>query len=209
MPTKVSNHATLYNHTAFNDLLQDRDPYVQPRIATIEAHLGKELHHGDVVLFDDDRAKHAFIVLVDMDGHKRFIKNPDNAGSGYLTIPIEITRQLPDATRYLARVIHDLGYLLMDIELSWQDPIVWKLIPNTSIQDTDLYHYYPYYQSMAITRNKEYNYFELPISSHDIEKAFEKQKSPHTKAKMIQEPQTSVFQRMISVFGKKKTNKKK
>lgn len=78
------------------------DPAIPPPVDDVEHALRDEegnpvvLIHGDVVNFNTDRYKDAYFVLETYNG-REWVRNPDLSGSGYLTVPNEITCDMEDA----------------------------------------------------------------------------------------------------------------
>lgn len=58
------------------------------------------LRHGDIVNFGIHRYVNAFFVVEDEDGRRRWVGNPDLSGSGYLTVPLEVTSASASAARH-------------------------------------------------------------------------------------------------------------
>ncbi len=80
------------------------------------------LQHGDILNFSEDRFGQAKFVVVDGDGKRRLVDNPDYSGSGYLSVPKEVTSSLEDAVKYYRKIIGELDYgSLQDIVLGSQD----------------------------------------------------------------------------------------
>lgn len=175
----MNTTATFYPYARFAELIEKRgEPYVQPRVSTIEEYLGKPLRHGDVVNFDDDRALHSFIVA-ESDGKKRFMKNPDNAGAGYISIPLAVTKSLKDAVKYYNNVTKNADYLLSDIELSQNDTTVQKIFTSPSdIIDRALFFYYPSLDKIGVEIGGVQKQFSLSVQQSEIERAFVAKKSP-------------------------------
>ncbi|ELU02230.1 hypothetical protein CAPTEDRAFT_213767 [Capitella teleta] len=61
------------------------------------------LQFGDVVCFGDMRAETAFIITT----NDLWIRNPDESGSAYLTIPVAITQHLTDAVTKFQDLSHE------------------------------------------------------------------------------------------------------
>jgi len=161
----MAQQPTYYDYASLATFLAKRDPEVIPRATTLERFLGKNLKHGDVVNFDDDRALNSFIISI-VDDKKRLIKNPDNSGSGYVTIPVEVTRTVPDALSYFSKVIQKLDIYLNDIELSTTDATIRKLFKSPSpILDHGEFSYLPSTNELSVMYNNHHKLYELPITT--------------------------------------------
>ena len=96
--------------------------------AEVQALVAKhDLKHGDVLPFDEYRDVESQIAVLRDDGSITLIPNPDDSGSGYLTIPIEVLANVSDALDLYRVVIKesDVGQNgSINFNLSPQDKFV-------------------------------------------------------------------------------------
>ncbi|CAF3003206.1 unnamed protein product [Rotaria sp. Silwood2] len=78
-----------------------------------------DVQPGDVITWGDYRAESTYFV----DEHRRLLKNQDTSGSGYLTIPLSITRLFSSALKHYASLLEQEPYLVAEIELGPTDGI--------------------------------------------------------------------------------------
>jgi hypothetical protein len=146
--------------------------------------LTSSLKLGDVVRMKDDlRQLDSYIVTID----NKLIKNPDNSGSGYLTIPIEITKHLADACSYYKNMIKTLDVEFGDIELSLDDTTVRKIFkePSTILQNAYIF-YSPYMDQIIVQVGRKTQEFHMSsVTQEEIELAFAKKPSPHPKKNLL------------------------
>lgn len=81
------------------------------------------LAHGDILVYSNYREWPA--IFADIDGTSlKFVQNPNRSGSGYLTIPKNITQKLDHALEYYKKIDVDN----VDLEFGDDDVIVKKTI---------------------------------------------------------------------------------
>jgi hypothetical protein len=193
-----------YDYSHFTTLLKDRnnEPYVHPRASTIERHLNKTLHHGDVVNFDDDRALHSFIVVETADNKKSLMANPDNAGSGYVSIPLAVTGTVPDAIKFCSKLIVQLGLYLNDIELANTDATIKKIFTRPSdIQVHGRFQYFPLTNELGIVYKNKFRMVNL--SHHDVQLHIEQMFAAEPAAKAVVVEPKKVKKGFFGLFKKK------
>ena len=113
---------------------------------------------GDIVRLSEYRDTETFFV-----GEKgELIGNPDNSGSGYLTVPFEITKHFDDAIKKF-----EIDYLeINDIELKYNDKLILDKIntKNCKIKENDnfILSYYFYDNTLeVIFPNGNHNRFDM------------------------------------------------
>ena len=85
-----------------------------------------ELHHGDILTTSDtDRASGAFIVHYN-ETLKKFtaLKNKDESGSGYLTIPAEVLEKVTNAMEKYADVFTNDETSFLNMHISLKDDFI-------------------------------------------------------------------------------------
>lgn len=105
----------LDNHEA---LLED----VQKLVASNDVIIGRDIVAGDVIYVDDEEF---YIVSPKLDGKKSelcIIRNPDNTGAGFLTIPKHISKLFENAVEAYGKLANVVS--CMDIELSSEDAFI-------------------------------------------------------------------------------------
>ncbi|CAF1302803.1 unnamed protein product [Rotaria sordida] len=78
-----------------------------------------DVQPGDVIAWSDYRADKTYFV----DEQRHLLKNQDTSGSGYLTIPLSITRLFPSALKHYASLLGSQSNLVAEIELGPTDGI--------------------------------------------------------------------------------------
>ncbi len=95
----------------------------------VERALGVILHHGDVVNFGDYRYIDAYFVVED--GFTRgLVRNRDYACSGYLTVPMEVSRLLRDARGHYQDILRDLRDDVTCIAIGRWDILLARVFKN-------------------------------------------------------------------------------
>ncbi|CAF1293283.1 unnamed protein product [Rotaria sp. Silwood1] len=74
---------------------------------------------GDIIAWSDYRAANTYFV----DEQRHLLENHDTSGSGYLTIPLSITRLFPSALKHYASLLEKESYIVAEIELGPTDGI--------------------------------------------------------------------------------------
>jgi len=123
---------------------------------------------GDIVRLNEYRDTGTFFV-----GEKgELIENPDNSGSGYLTVPLEITKHFDDAIKKF-----EIDYLeINDIELKYNDKLILDKIntKNCKIKENDnfILSYYFYDNTLeVIFPNGNHNRFDInELTANKIKK---------------------------------------
>jgi hypothetical protein len=189
-----------YYNVNFILLLENRtEPYTKPRIATIEQHLRCALKHGDVINFDDFRALDSFIVFDDGQT-KKFIRNKDKSGSGYISVPIKITRTLSDAIKYYSQIETDL---ISDIALSQDDRTVKDIFKTVNDLSSQVeVSYSPHTERINIVYKNIYKDFPITATQDDIVSAFlkpitQEMKPPTNKSKKKSSIYKSLFKKIF------------
>lgn len=157
------------------------------------AELNIRLKHGDIINFGEDRQKYTYIYNAPLpSSDPDFIKNPDASGSGYLTIPLSITKTIKtkDTLKYYSKVIKKLGVEFGDIELSVDDKTIlniFKKEPSSLLLQKAKFAYIPHQGVMVVEMNGQMHYFEmLSVSLENIEAAFvQTQKTMKTKPSLL------------------------
>ncbi|CAF0846011.1 unnamed protein product [Didymodactylos carnosus] len=131
------------------------------------------VHYGDVISWSYDRPTETYFVTKD----GKFLKNPDLSGSGYLTIPLSITRDLTTNTlETYKNVIEQLTELvILPIELNPEDEFFsakfnGSKIPKAYIKRNDIeYSYSPMEQQLTVQINKNGKKFtnEFPTDKEE------------------------------------------
>eukprot|EP01066_Platyproteum_vivax_P001551 Platyproteum_vivax@DN1199_c0_g1_i2.p2 len=72
------------------------------------------IEHGDIVNFsrDDYRFTECYF-YTNVEGQHKFTPNPDDSGSGYLTIPLEVTRHIPDFFKQYFHLIQEMPSVIV------------------------------------------------------------------------------------------------
>ncbi len=78
-----------------------------------------DLHHGDIIAFDEYRDAESYILLRDIDGIFSLAQNTDDTGSGYITIPKDIFRNVTKGIEKYNDVINSVECL--NLHISCQD----------------------------------------------------------------------------------------
>lgn len=164
--SKASYHVILGTNAELNG----RRPSVTA-ILEICAEKNVKLAYGDIINFGEDRQKYAYIYA-----EGNFIKNPDFSGAGYLTIPMAITRNLPDAVKYYSKVIRKIGVEFGEIELGRDDALIKAIFKQPSdILVKAEFSYAPYQDSLYVGVGRQSHTFLMmkrALKQADIEKAF-------------------------------------
>lgn len=104
------------------------DTAIPTNEAEVQALIAKhDLKHGDVLSFNEYRDVESQIAVLRDNGSITLIPNPDDSGSGYLTIPIEVLANVSDALDLYRVVIKesDVGQTgSINFNLSPQDKFV-------------------------------------------------------------------------------------
>ncbi|CAF3807508.1 unnamed protein product [Rotaria sordida] len=114
-----------------------------------------DVQPGDVIAWSDYRADKTYFV----DEQRHLLKNQDTSGSGYLTIPLSITRLFPSALKHYASLLGSQSNLVAEIELGPTDGIfVEKFgspLPETIRNRNDIsYMYNPEEGTFYVTVGK-------------------------------------------------------
>lgn len=128
---------------------------------------GITLKYGDIINFSEDRQKYAYIYIND-----DFLKNSDDSGSGYLSIPLSVSRNFTDAIKHYQKVIKQLGVEFGDIELHVADETIKKKFTTPShLLEKARFYYLPYDNSLVVEVGNISRPFNITTSQTDIEKA--------------------------------------
>lgn len=135
----------------------------------------KTLKYGDIVNFGEDRQSYSYIYV-----DNSFIKNPDDSGAGYLTIPLSVSQHFPDAVKHYSKVIRKLGVEFGDIELLSTDKTVRRIFKKQNAFSTNAkFSFLPYDNSLVVEVGKKSIPFSVTnISREAIEAAFEPKTKP-------------------------------
>lgn len=153
------------------------------------------LAYGDIINFGEDRQKYSYIYVGPDAGD--FIKNPDSSGSGYLTIPLAVTKNLPDSIKYYAKVIRKLGVELEDIELGHDDATIQAIFKQPSdILAKAIFAYSPLEKMLYVEVGRRSQAFPVNTKQTDIERAFT--------TDTVTVPKKSLFSRIKTMLKKKK-----
>ncbi|CAF1277809.1 unnamed protein product [Rotaria sordida] len=121
-----------------------------------------DVQPGDVIAWSDYRADKTYFV----DEQRHLLKNQDTSGSGYLTIPLSITRLFPSALKHYASLLGSQSNLVAEIELGPTDGIfVEKFgspLPETIRNRNDISYMY----------NPEEGTFYVTVVSNEKKAAF-------------------------------------
>merc|ERR1712050_284709 len=111
----------------YSHIIQDKTPETDLEINRYV--LNHNLQHGDLVNFDEYRESATKIVYFDPSSTMyRFISNPDESGSGYLTIPKEILKDVTDFKSKYAEVLNYIedNYEVINFHVSPSDDFITK-----------------------------------------------------------------------------------
>ncbi|CAF1309711.1 unnamed protein product [Rotaria sordida] len=121
-----------------------------------------DVQPGDVIAWSDYRADKTYFV----DEQRHLLKNQDTSGSGYLTVPLSITRLFPSALKHYASLLESQSNLVAEIELGPTDSIfVEKFgspLPETIRNRNDISYMY----------NPEEGTFYVTVVSNEKKAAF-------------------------------------
>lgn len=99
-------------------------------LADTEAEHG-DLFHGDVVVFGGDRYENAKVLIVSPK-KRYFVDNTDTSGSGYLTIPEEVSKYYTgNILTFYSKIIDQIQEDFFDILISNDSSIIKGIYGNT------------------------------------------------------------------------------
>lgn len=153
------------------------------------------LQTGDVINLGQDRQKYAYVFT----SNGGFIKNPDESGSGYLTVPLSITKSMKDAVGHYSGVIRKLGVEFGDIELGMNDAFIQKILKRPSeLLAKATFSYAPYDNRLYVGLGRKSNVFDVRgLKQDDIEAFFAEQPQAAKK-------KPGLISRLKNVFTKKR-----
>ncbi|CAF1153031.1 unnamed protein product [Rotaria sordida] len=112
-----------------------------------------DVSFGDVLNWSKDRPTEVYFVLED----RTLLKNPDRSGSGYLTIPFNVTRNIRNALLKYQHVIERIGKNnISTIEMHPEDIFIkenWGEVPHEILSSNVQFSYDP---------TEEFLYVNLP-----------------------------------------------
>lgn len=141
------------------------------------------LQTGDIINLGQDRQKYAYVFTSD----GGFIKNPDESGSGYLTVPLSITRSMKDAVGHYSGVIRKLGVEFGEIELGMNDAFIQKIFKGPSeLLAKATFSYAPYDNRLYVGLGRKSNVFDVRgLKQDDIEAFFAEPQAAKKKTGLI------------------------
>jgi len=181
---KLKANAVLKKSASYYEVPSDTPKTVNDAERWLQSNEKKSirLQHGDVVNFSGDRFMEAFIVMENGSG-MRLVDNPDYGGSGYLSIPPEVTKTMDDAVKYyrpLAKKVNSVFHGFEAIALGPTDRIRQKIFTKSSALSADALMIYWVNDDDDDEPAVEVRYqgkkkaFSLKTKQHDIESYFAK-----------------------------------
>ena len=147
-----------------------------PSASEIEKQLKIKLNVGDIVNFGDYRQIGCYFVGGTSE-HRVMVKNPDNSGSGYLTIPLVMSKKFSNVLSHYSDVIRELDNQITDVEISNEDVIIKKLFKDGEIKNNAYFSYYPLEKQLIVNYKRKTMSIDLIVQQNDIKFKNETQKS--------------------------------
>ncbi len=152
------------------------DDIKPPSASELEKVLKIKLNVGDIVNFGDYRQSGCYFVG-GSDEHRVMVKNPDNSGSGYLTIPMVISKKFPNVLSHYSNVITKLDNQITDVEIPNEDVMINKLFKESEIKNNAYFAYYPLENQLIVRYKRKMMMVDLTMDQKfkkDNQKSIEK-----------------------------------
>lgn len=132
--------------------------------------LGDIWKFGNIIAMSDDRDTNTFII-----GKKGIpVVNPDDSGSGYLTIPLEITQHLNNAFKFYKSVLLDKNQPSIIMHIRPNDNYLincyGEALPENYM--VSLFYGWGKFENVKIECNGRTEEFDLDTPIKDIKKHF-------------------------------------
>lgn len=156
----------------------------------------KKYNYGDLVAFSDYRDTGTFII--GKEGN--LIGNPDYSGSGYLTIPYEITQHLNNAVEKYSDV--DVS----NIDLRYDDKFILENVNTKSCKISEkwgwkLTWYCDNHLFVKFPNGTGHDFYVPDTSSYIIKKWYEASQEEQTKIKVYYEIKGESYNKFLKKYG--------